>query len=70
MMVKVVPLPCSHDGIKFDIILPEGYAKTIELDIYALRAYRGASVTEIIEQIVLDFVQESCQIDNVAIIYC
>lgn len=70
MLVKVIPLP-TQVGIKFDVCLESGYAKTFELDDYAVRQYRGASITEIIEQIVLDFLQElGHTTDSISIIFC
>lgn len=58
MIVRIVPLPSHPDYLKFDIILPEGYAKQVLMDSYELKAYRGASITSIIEQKVLDLLQE------------
>lgn len=71
MQVRVVPLPCLPDELKFDIILPEGYAKTCHMDIYEIRQYRGLGIAEIIEQKVLDFLSQlEYSIDCVSIVYC
>lgn len=70
MQVRVVPLPAEHGGIKFDLILDTGHAVTISLTEYELRAYR-ASVADVIEQKVLDYLREfDYDAESVQIIYC
>lgn len=70
MTVRIVPLPCQPDQLRFDVILEQGYAKEMLLDIYELRQYRGASISTIIEQKVLDLLQEMGQnTDTVSIVY-
>jgi len=58
MTVTVVPLPCALDELKFDIILPEGHVKTVSLDMYALRTYRGASIADIVEHEVKNLLED------------
>ena len=47
MTVKVVPL-AAQQGLKFDLILPDGYVVTILMDEYEVRQYRG-NVADVIE---------------------
>jgi hypothetical protein len=67
--VKVVPL-AAQQGLKFDLILPDGYVVTILMDEYEVRQYRG-NVTDVIEAKVLDWmIQNDYTIGNVKLIFC
>lgn len=72
MIVRVIPLEYTQpDGLKFDVIVEDGYAKTFTVDAYKIRHYRGASIAEIIEQIVLDYVEElGYSKESVQIVFC
>lgn len=69
-LVYVVPLPCKPDELRFDIILPEGHAKTVYLDELAVRCYRSASIAEIIEHEVITLLESLNEpTSNVKIVY-
>ena len=71
MNIRVVPLPNHQSqGIKFDALFEDGYIKTFEVDEYKLRHYRSASIADIIEQILLDYLADNgYSIDSVSITY-
>lgn len=70
MTIKIVPLP-TPQGLKFDIITQDGYVKSIEMDDYEVRQFRGATIADIIEHKVLDFLhQAGYTVDTVTIVYC
>ena len=56
MNVTVVPLPVPA-GLKFDLILPDGYIVTIEMDDYQIRAYRG-SIMDVLRAKILDWLEQ------------
>lgn len=69
MTIKVIPLPALQ-GLKFDVVLPDGYIVTMEMDDYQIRQYRG-SIADVIEAKVLDWLDlNGYTRDSVAIIYC
>lgn len=69
MVIKVVPLPVQQ-GIKFDVILPDGYIVTIHMTEYEIRSYRGA-IKDVIEAKVVDWLQSNDYSDeDVTLIFC
>ncbi len=67
--VRVVPLPVQQ-GLKFDLILPDGYVVTISMDEYEVRAYRG-SVSDVIYAKVIDWLENNdYPTTNVQVIFC
>jgi hypothetical protein len=69
VIVKIVPLPVMQ-GLKFDVILPDGYIVTVTMDEYEVRSYRG-SVADVISAKVLDWMQVNDYSDsNVEFIFC
>lgn len=69
MIVKVVPLPVQQ-GLKFDLILPDGYIVTIRMEEYEVRAHR-ASVADVIELKVLEWLaQNDYEDEEVVIVFC
>lgn len=70
MTIKVVPLH-AHQGIKFDLILPDHYAVTIELSEADIRHIGPYSMTHIVELRVLAWLAENnYETDSVSIIFC
>lgn len=69
MTVRVVPLP-AQQGLKFDLILPDGYIVTISMDDYEVRQYRG-SIADVIYAKVLDWMDlNGYTADKLHITYC
>lgn len=69
MTVRVVPLPALQ-GLKFDLILPDGYIVTISMDDYEVRQYRG-SISDVIHAKVLDWLEmNDYTVSQLHIIYC
>ena len=72
--MKVVARPSQPEELRFDIILPSGHVKEIALDRYQLKAYRGLGITEIIAEVVLDFLptagytEEECKLTSIVFI--
>jgi hypothetical protein len=61
--IKVVPLPCEHGGVKFDLILPTGHVTTLEMEAYELRSYR-ASIADVIAVRVKQWLADNDQPDD------
>lgn len=57
MVVKIIPLPALQ-GLKFDMILPDGYIVTITMEEYEVRQYRGA-VIDVIHAKVNDWMEQN-----------
>ena len=53
--VKVVVHACDDSCLSFDLIFDTGHYKTITLDLYAIRAFRGLGARQIIEQAAVDY---------------
>lgn len=69
MIVKVVPL-AAQQGLKFDLILPDGYVVTISMDEYEVRHYRG-SISEVIYAKVADWMMVNGYPDEMLkIVFC
>lgn len=69
MTVKIVPLP-ARQGIKFDLILPDGYIVTIEMDDYESRQYRG-SISDVIYAKVVDWMEmNDYTVHNLQVVFC
>lgn len=69
MTVTVVPLPAQH-GLKFDLILPDGYIVTFELDEYQIRAYRG-SIADVLRAHIESWLEQNeYSVDNLQIVFC
>jgi hypothetical protein len=67
--VKIVPLP-ARQGIKFDLILPDGYIVTIEMDDYESRQYRG-SISDVIYAKVVDWMEmNDYTVHNLQVVFC
>lgn len=68
-MVRVVPLPVQS-GLKFDLILPDGYIITITMDEYEVRQYRG-SIADVIYAKVVDWMESNdYTTTGLSVIYC
>lgn len=69
MTVKVVPLP-AHEGLKFDLILEDGYIVTISMNDYEVRQYRG-SISDVIYAKILDWCDlNGYNVYGLKVIYC
>lgn len=69
MTVKIVPLP-AHEGLKFDLILEDGYIVTISMTDYEVRQYRG-SISDVIYAKVLDWCYfNEYPTDGLRLIFC
>ena len=67
--VRIVPLP-TQEGIKFDLILPDGYIITLSMDEYEVRQYRG-TISAVIEAKVLDWMQNNeYTTEGIQFIFC
>ncbi len=70
MIIKVVPLPC-HEGVKFDMILPDHFVVTLEIDIYEMRLLGPESMAQVIELKVLQWAREhDYDTEGLCIIFC
>lgn len=57
-------------GLKFDVVLSDGYIVTMEMNDYEIRAYRG-SIADVIEAKILDWLDlNGYDKETVSIIYC
>lgn len=69
VVVKIVPLPVQQ-GLKFDVILPDNYIITMQLDEYEVRQYRG-SVSDVVMAKVLDWLEQNEYNDSdVRFVFC
>jgi uncharacterized protein YqiB (DUF1249 family) len=70
MTVKVVPLEAIQGTLKFDLILETGHVTTLTVGEYEIRHYRSASIAEVIEQKVLDWLaQNDYETDSISIVF-
>lgn len=69
MTVKVVPIP-AKEGLKFDLILPDGYIVTISMDDYEVRQYRG-TISDVVYAKIIDWMdQNGYNTYGLKVIYC